>query len=174
MDMVKIEALLMDHALGGTSDEVGALVEAYVERDAAARARLEELRGTVGAAKRALASQPVLLPAYPRGALEHSMQRHLWKRRVVAGAAIAACIAVGFLIGDLWRGENRKTDIATRVASVPAQKSGVPVAAEMATVRDFWSTARLRASAEQASKETNAQSDRRIRIQSWNHIGDGL
>ena len=41
---VKIEALLMDYALGAASEEVGVLVEAYVERDEGARARLEELR----------------------------------------------------------------------------------------------------------------------------------
>ena len=163
MDIEKIEALLMDHALGGTSEEVAALVEAFVEKDAAARGRLEELCGTVGLAKRVMgADVPSAmhaqgpfpehgtrgLPALPRAAIERSLRRAMWKRRVLAGAAMAACVVLGTFCGRFWTTKGIDRVVIVRAAESAARP------AEVAVVRDFWSVDRLRAAAQEASRET--------------------
>ena len=72
MDAEKLNALLIDHALCETTPDVAALMEAYIEKDPVARATLEEWHATAGLAKRALQGNLIVLPAFPRAALERS------------------------------------------------------------------------------------------------------
>jgi|SRR5271170_8016435 len=155
MNTEKIESLLLDHALGATSGDVAALIEAYVAKDDAARAKLEQWRQLAGSAKRALQAGPVMLPAFPRQALQRSQHRKVL-RLAAWGAGMAACVAVGFAIGS-WRyggvgggggGEEAQPVMAQMSSGVMEQVTPARVAA----VRDFWSVSRLREYARSAQK----------------------
>jgi hypothetical protein len=151
MDAEKLNALLIDHALGETTPDVAALVEAYIEKDPAARATLEEWRATAGLAKRALRENPVILPAFPREALERSQTMRQWRTRILWGAGMAACLAVGFMIGTRW--DEPATQVAQEPNAIPSPTSPLPTSpAHIAAVPDFWSISRFRAIAENSQK----------------------
>ncbi len=74
MDTEKIDMLLIDHALNATPPDVAALVEAFIEKDPDARARLDNFRATASAAKRGarqrcpIAASPAHPPLFSRPA----------------------------------------------------------------------------------------------------------
>jgi anti-sigma factor RsiW len=151
MDAEKLNALLIDHALGETIPDIAALMEAYIEKDPAARATLEEWRATAGLAKRALQGNPVILPAFPRAALERSQAMRQWRTRIFWSAGMAACLAVGFMIGTRW--EEPTIQVAQAPNGIPSQTSPLPTStAHIAAVPDFWSVSRFRAIAENSQK----------------------
>ena len=157
MDSERIDALLMDHALGGTGGDVAALIEAYVEKDVEARGRLDGFRATVGLAKRAVAVKAVVLPTFPREALERSRQGMGWRRGVLWGGGIAACVAVGFMMGSGWRATAPSIPVIAQMGAGEGATSSSPPAPErVAAVKDFWSMSRLRANAESAPKPSGA------------------
>jgi anti-sigma factor RsiW len=149
MDTEKIESLLMDHALGATSADVAALIEAYIAKDDAARAKLEEWRQLAGSAKLALRADPMILPAFPRQALQRSQRRKVF-RLAAWGAGMAACVALGFALGSLRNGGGEGTQSV--VAQMSNQVTEQMTPARVAAVRDFWSVSRLREYARNAQK----------------------
>jgi anti-sigma factor RsiW len=153
MDAERMDALLMDHALGETTPDVAALVEAYVEKDAAARATLEEWRATAGLATRALQGKPVVLPAFPRAALVRSQTLRQWRSRILWGTGMAACLALGVAVGIRWNSQEQPPVVPLAQAPVVPLP---PPPMRIAAVRDFWSISRLRAIAENTPKPVKA------------------
>lgn len=136
MDTQKIEPLLMDYALGATTPEVAALIEAFQETNADVRAQVSRWQNVANVARQAMddgISNP--LPVFPRRRLQSAQQRARWLWSAVRTAALAACLLLGYLAGI--QGHDR-TSPAGAVSDVP-----------IAAVHDFWSTERLRAVAEQ-------------------------
>ncbi|MGN6369554.1 MAG: hypothetical protein ACTHN5_14950 [Phycisphaerae bacterium] len=174
---VKIEALLREYVLGGVNEEVGVLVEAYVERDEGVRRRLEELRGTVRMAKGVLRSDippakhaqgpfpehGTRLPAYPGAAIG----RAVWRRRALLAGAMAACVAVGVWAGWFWTVGRSGQEVVVRVEREQTTDV-VPVGASAGGVRDFWSVERLRAAAQEA--RSDSQSDARSEGAEWRSV----
>jgi anti-sigma-K factor RskA len=147
MELQKIEPLLMDYALGATTPEVSALIEAYQEKDAEVRTRLEQWRGVAQLAQRAIpAEESVTAPIFPRRKLQSARRTMLWRRAAAWGAALAACLMLGYFAGSQRR--DRVETVATlggaKVATLAAA-ADVPVAA----VENFGSQAWWRAVAQQ-------------------------
>lgn len=137
-----MERLLIDRGMGELSDDVNALLRAYVDARPREARRAEEIDETILLARRALrttvaersATPPPFAGAYR--SYRRRATRWAWTRRL----ATAAMIALAFWLGSL----------GTR----PSPHAG-PVALHNAlpapTTRDggtagFWSTARLRQS----------------------------
>jgi hypothetical protein len=167
MDAEKIEGLLMDHALGATSGDVAALVEAYVEKDAAARGKLEEWGALAAGAKRAMRTEAVMLPEFPRKALEQAERRRWWGKSLLIGAGMAACVAMGF--GSARLGEQRGVPEPMVAEAVVGGSTLSPQ--RVAAVQDFWSVARLRAYALNSPKPTEQTSSWMGRFQSSTRFG---
>ncbi len=146
MDTQKIEPLLMDHALGATTPEVGALIEAFQEKDTEVRARLEKWLEVAELARRAMEERAVTaLPAFPRRQLQVA-RRGMQRRRMLAwSGGLAACVLIGYLLGN--RGHDHPATPAA-VTADPRPTSEAAVDVPVAGVKDLWSISRLRASAE--------------------------
>ncbi|MCL2641317.1 MAG: hypothetical protein FWD53_10760 [Phycisphaerales bacterium] len=138
MDDLKLEALLMDRALGGMSPEVAGLLDAYLERDAESRGRAEAWENVAGLAKRAMREDRVAeLPAFPRRRLEAVRWWGRLGRVAVWGGAMAACLAVGWFLGS--HKPVAEVEVGNKVAAVENRQEP-----RVAAVKDFWSEERLR------------------------------
>lgn len=145
MDMNKIEMLLMDHALDGTSSDVASLIEAYVEKDVEARVMLEEFRATASLAKRAMGAEEVALPAFPRSRLKAAWRGREIRRACSWGIGMAACVAVGFFAGNSSHRSERSPEMVAEVSTVRPEPAIPPMPERVGAVRDFWSVSRLQA-----------------------------
>jgi hypothetical protein len=151
MEPQKFEAIFMDYALGATTPEVAALIEAFQEKDADVRRHVAEWRGVTALARRAIPAQEfVNVPIFPRSRLQNALRSAQWRRTAVWGAALAACLMLGYFVGK--RGFDR--------VEVPASSSGVPTAlvaapaaanVPVAAVNEFWSQSRLVAEAQRSA-----------------------
>jgi hypothetical protein len=139
------DGLLMDHALGATTPETAAMIEALAQKDPGVLARLNEWRGITDLARRASADAPAALPEFPRQ-LNRSRRIGEMRRFTGWGLAMAACIVAGFFLGNI-RPSLKPVTLAQAVQSPPV------VVADIAGIGtgDFWTTARLRAFASQRS-----------------------
>jgi len=164
MDMQKIEPLLMDYALGATSAEVSALIEAFQERDIEVRARLRQWQEIADLTRRATAPhETVAVPVFPRSRLQTAQRTAQWRRAAVWGAAMAACLVLGYMIGTQ---AHDRPEVVSLAAGLPKTRLAAPAASDvpMATVNDFWSQSRLLAAIQRTS---NRQPKSRS---SWNSI----
>jgi anti-sigma-K factor RskA len=166
MDTQKIEPLLMDYALGATSAEVSALIEAFQERDADVQACLRQWQEIADLTRRATAPhETVAVPVFPRSRLQTAQRTAQRRRTAVRVAALAACLLLGYLIGTEAHG---RPDVASLAKSVPMTMVVSPASADVpvATMNDFWSQSRLLAAMQRTS---NRQPKSRS---SWNAIGN--
>jgi anti-sigma factor RsiW len=166
MDMQKIEPLLMDYALGATSAEVSALIEAFQERDADVQACLRQWQEIADLTRRATAPhETVAVPVFPRSRLQTAQRTAQRRRTLVRIAALAACLLLGYLIGTEAHG---RPEIASLTAGLPKTTLATSASADVpvATANDFWSQSRLLAAMQRTS---NRQPKSRS---SWNSIGN--
>ncbi len=120
MNPETLRRLLLDRAVGQLSDDAGALLDAYLARDPAARAELADLIAAVDAARRAVAEEPVRVtaadvPPFPRRAVQAAVVRSARPRAAgTAGRwlALAAGVALAFLAGHYYA--DRRGDSARR------------------------------------------------------------
>ena len=154
MELQKIEPLLMDYALGATTPEVSALIEAYQEKDAQVQANLEQWRGVAQLARRAIPTEEtVTVPIFPRQLLQSARRTMLWRRAAVWGAALAACLMLGYFAGSVG---HHCSDMAAPLGGAPTTSvaitsvaPGSPAAAlPVAAVGNFGSAAWWRAMAQ--------------------------
>lgn len=166
MDTQKIEPLLMDYALGATSAEVSALIEAFQERDADVQARLQQWQEIADLTRRAIAPhETVAVPVFPRSRLQTAQRNAQRRQTLVRIAALAACLLLGYLIGTESHG---RPEVASLAAGFPKIRFATPACADVpvATVNDFWSQSRLLAAIQRTSnRQPKSQS-------SWNSIGN--
>jgi anti-sigma factor RsiW len=152
MDTQKIELLLMDYALGATTPEVTALIEAYQETNPQVRAEVAQWRDIAAVARQAMEEKKSATPpVFPRRQL-HSAGRHAqWRKAAVRITALAACLFLGYVAGSQWN--NRAATPATATA----------VSAPVAAVENFWSMSRLRAVAERDAAQSARPSASSVR-----------
>jgi hypothetical protein len=155
MNPATLESLLMDDALGALAPEVHVLLEAYLATDEPARRRWLSLHKLTDQSSRALADRITPdLPPFPRRHLESRRRSDLIVRFTGAGAALAACVLLSFVLGLWWRPAIKATPT---VAAGPAPAIPAPPApAQVAQVRDFWSLPRLAAYAERTAAQVPA------------------
>ena len=171
MDTQKIEPLLMDHALGATTPEVGALIEAFQEKDTEVRARLEKWLGIAKLARRAMEETVVTaLPAFPQRQLQVARLGTQRRRMLVWSAGLAACMLIGYLLGSRGHGHPATPAVVT---ADPRPTLAAAVAVPLAGVDDFWSIERLRASAERDAARSVRSSANTLwnRWTSFHHLG---
>jgi anti-sigma factor RsiW len=144
MDLNKIEPLLIDYALGAAPLEVAALIEAYVEKDAAAHSQLAQWQKVVDLAQRAIpesstAHDPAAITVFPAGQLQIAKRHARWRKAATLATALAACLALGFFAGIQINLPLNKIAVAsTRGNQQPASATAeLPIAA----VQNFGSPA---------------------------------
>jgi anti-sigma-K factor RskA len=156
MDMQKIEPLLMDYALGGTSPEVSALIEALQEKDTGVRTEVDQWRSVAALARQtAPAEAAVNVPVFPVRRLKRARRVARVRQAAVWCSALAACLVLGYLVGNAHGDRTKLATLAGQPAGVATVSSiavnamgeSVPVAA----VIDFWSPSRLIALAQRNS-----------------------
>ncbi|HTQ37828.1 MAG TPA: hypothetical protein VMJ32_02305 [Pirellulales bacterium] len=155
MELQKFEPLLLDYALGVTTSEVSALIEAYQDKDADVRTQLEQWRGVAQLARRVIPTEEaVTVPIFPRQLLQTAGRTMWWRRAAVWGAALAACLAVGFFAGSVSQRHSEalarsSLSAGSLVASAPAVEH-LPVAA----VENFGSPSWWQAMAQRSADRT--------------------
>lgn len=120
MNPVTLDALLMDRALGELAPETAELLDAYLAQHPAAAARANELDATIGQARRLVSVTPVPLPA--PGFLGRASPRRWWRPETPAWMPLAACLALGALLG--WAGGTGRQSPPGR--STPAARQPAP------------------------------------------------
>jgi anti-sigma-K factor RskA len=168
MDLQQIDSLLMDHALGGTTPEEAAVIEALAEKDSTVRARLDEWRGLANLARRTASDAPVALPPFPAHRFSSQGGRKWrrfftwlwfgvpmgfdadnrggqWQRVVAWGVSMAACIAIGFAVGRPWGQQPSGPSGVVAVVNTAPAAPIVAVSMRSGEENGFWSESRLRA-----------------------------
>ena len=149
MDAEILEKLILDQALGQLPPETMALLEAYLAHDADARTQMAAYEKVTTMATRAIAENaPATMPSrtFPAAALK---RRHVVRRASRWGAAAAACIAAGFLVGR-WNGAEVRHEVPNlpEISAQGGKEAATPARGNIG-VPDFWSQQRLRALAAQ-------------------------
>ena len=156
MDMQKIEPLLMDYALGGTSPEVSALIEALEEKDAGVRTEVDHWRSITALARQtAPVETAASVPLFPARWLERAGRVARYRQAAVWCAALGACLMLGYVIGNAQGDRGQSATLTGKPVAI-ATSSNVSTVA----VDGFWSPARLIA-IQRESQRSQAQS-------SWN------
>ena len=153
MDAETLDRLLMDRALGALPPDVATLVNAYVERDAAAAARARGFDAAASAARRVLKQEAVApLPPFPGMQIQRLEQVRRQVRFLRNAAALAAAIVLGFGLGAL---SLHGTRAALPSAPAVAALEGVRPKPAATSAGGFWSSERL-LRAVQAAKRTDS------------------
>jgi anti-sigma factor RsiW len=155
MDPDALDRLLMDRALGALPPDVATLVEAYVERDAAAAARARGFDTAASAARRVLKQDLVApLPPFPAAQMQRLEQVRRQVRYLRNTAALAAAIVLGFALGAVFlHGSHAALPSAPAVVSIQGIRPSPPTT----SAGGFWSSERLLHAA-QAAKRTDSTS----------------
>ncbi len=100
----KMEGVLMDYAVGETSAEVSAMVEALMEREELVRRKVEEWRRIVGDARGAMREKmKVELPAFDAGRDGADEVAGAGGARIFVGSGNGGVCGGGSLVGQ-WKG----------------------------------------------------------------------
>jgi hypothetical protein len=103
LDRDSLEMLIMDKDAGALSAEASQLLELYLGQNAAAARQANDLRQTMYLARRVYAANPKpVLPKPAFGMPSVAETRHPSRFGLPAWAAMAACLALGFLTGTFW------------------------------------------------------------------------
>jgi anti-sigma factor RsiW len=103
LDRDSLELLMMDEQAGALSAEASQLLEIYLEQNPDAARQAGEFRQTMDLARMAYAAQPKPVLPEPAFAMTSAAEpRHPSRFGLPALAAMAACLAIGFLIGKMW------------------------------------------------------------------------
>lgn len=140
LDRDSLEMLIMDEQAGALSAEAAQLLEIYLAQNPEAAQEAEDLRDTLSLAHMALVSMPK--PVLPKAGFaipSIAEPSRISRFGLPAWAAMAACLAIGFLTGKLWLYQPmpiRETvqEPAAAIASMAAQ----PGLTEHPTL-PFWS-----------------------------------
>jgi hypothetical protein len=162
-----LEALLIDHALGALSSEVGELLEAYQAGDPSVAEQAANLSAAVRLARQAMVrpkTQPVRrLPPLAQWRRQAAVQR--WQARAWEVSRLAAAVLLGLALGwHTW-----KNGDGTRLAAVPPSTAPLSqtVAADRsgaaAPARSFWSMSSF-AAGRQPWLTADGRSDARYRL----------
>jgi anti-sigma factor RsiW len=142
MNLENLEALLLDRALGELPPEVAELLDEYLAQNPTAAQHAGTLDSTVNAARTAVAPSAVApLPPLAVLRLRREQQAMRWRSRAWEFGRLAACLALGLVLG--WAGRPVRT--APPMAELPV---GVAVAtldppAPAVSTPGFWSVSTL-------------------------------
>lgn len=139
LDRNSLEMLIMDEQAGALSAEAAQLLEIYLAQNPEAAREAEALRETMNLAHMALASEPKSVLPKPAFAVPSIAESRPFSRfSLPAWAAMAACLAIGFLTDKLWLyqpvpvRETVQEPVSTM--AVATVQSGLP-----ANTTPFWS-----------------------------------
>ena len=144
MNEETLDRLLLDRALGVSSPELDALLEAYLQRDPAAAARAGEFDTATDLAREVLKDAPAAtLPPFPAAAVRQAerTRRQLVLVRNVASLAAAVLLGVGV---GAW--SMRESTEMQPAPAPPSAVTFVKADAAKGPVGDtggFWSRQRL-------------------------------
>jgi hypothetical protein len=150
--METLDRLLMDRALGALPPDVEALLDAYLEHDAAGAARAREFGAAAMAARRLLQQPlPTPLPPFPATSIRDVARAQTRVRALGHVASMAAVLVVGIGLGLVFP--------HGRTLEAPGPRFTIVAPAPVITAEPapgFWSTARLYASARRSSRTETA------------------
>jgi hypothetical protein len=136
LDRDSLEMLLTDDEAGALSAEASQLLEVYLKQNPDSARQAGEFRQTMGLARMVYAAAPKPVLPKPAFAMPPAVApRHASRFALPAWAAMAACLAIGFLAGKLWiyqpmpiREENRESVAAMALITaqpvLPSQNPG--------------------------------------------------
>ena len=154
MNAKTLDRLLIDRALGSLSEDVAALLTAYLEQHPEASRRGGEFEDAATAARQVL-RQPssATLPPFPTAAVQRSEQhrrRLTWARGV---SGLAASLLAGVGLGSWLLAPSATPTSRHGPGDEPRGVAAVAVAMPAAQSADFWSTDSLVRRARRAGHE---------------------
>ncbi len=165
----RLEALLIDRALGGLSPEVCWLLDEYLAEHPGYEVPAKQFRATVELARRSLATnaERERLTAWGhRLPPVRSIRKAAW---LLWPAACAACLVLGWRLGTVGTvGDESDRPMESVIAHLPADAAdrapGMPLPPTLAASDDggFWSLSRLA-----RRHEEMARGRRGVRVIEW-------
>ena len=143
MNRELLETLVLDQCCGALPPETSALLDAYLQRDEAARRIADSCRRATNAVAGALgqpaATQPADLPPFPARRVRHALAGGTSVRWLGRATGIAAVLVIGAGLGMLFRGAPIPSGAETGVPSHPVVNAAEPAALQ----GGFWSVQRI-------------------------------
>jgi len=139
-----LESLLIDRALGELAPEVDELLAAHLALDPVAARHARRLDATVRQAREAAAA-PLTVPQRPLAVdrLQSELKAQRWRVLAGEGMRLAACLALGLVLGWMGHAGNRAAPVVMAPNSTSPALAGIALASPAAAAGGFWSLARL-------------------------------
>lgn len=140
LDRDSLELLMMDEQAGALSAEASQLLEVFLEQNPEAERQAGEFRQTMDLARLAYAAQPSSALPEPAFAMPSATEpRHSSRFGLPAWAAMAACLAIGFLAARF--GMNQPSVMQEAVREPVAAMAAIADQPAMASQNpgSFWS-----------------------------------
>jgi anti-sigma factor RsiW len=135
-----LERVLLDRAVGEMPDDTQQLLEAYLAVDMDAQRLAAETDGALDYARRALATPRERLRPLDLSKIESAARRSRARKRGAFALQLAACVAVGLVLGLTFPRESPAPE--AKGVSVSAPVAGEDVAASEPGAQ-FWESARM-------------------------------